>query len=562
MLEISVSKGIAIAKPFIFSQQEILIDDIEITQEEMTKEKEKTKNAYKEAEQQLEMLKEKALKEIGEDEAEIFEAHLMMLKDPMLVGAINDNIESGKKAEAAVDAARQKIEQMFMAIPDSYIQARAADVNDVTRRLIRILLGIEERSLSNIEEPVIVIAEDLTPSDTVGLSQQVKGIITEVGSETSHAAIIAKAMGLPAMVGVKDALNNLCDAEMVILDAVDNKIIMNPSESTLDDYHQQLSVLEGEKEALKELKHEKAITQDGHEVKLYANIGSAHELPYMIENGGEGIGLFRTELMYMNSDHFPTEDEQFDIYKEVAENGGEEIIIRTLDIGGDKQLSYYDFKEEMNPFLGYRAIRFCLGKEEIFKTQLKAILRAAVYGNIKIMYPMIASIEELRQANAVLEQCKEELKIANVPLEQDISVGIMIEVPAAAMIADLLIQEVDFFSIGTNDLCQYSLAVDRMNADVAHLYKPLHPGVLRMIKKVTEDAHYHKKMVGMCGEMAGNPHYTAVLVGMGLDELSMSASSIPLVKKVIRQLHYKEARDLAGELINCKTVSEIEEMLE
>ncbi|WP_105614589.1 phosphoenolpyruvate--protein phosphotransferase [Vallitalea okinawensis] len=562
MQGIAVSKGIGIARPFIYNQQEIIINDIEVAQEEIVYEEEKIDSAYLEAELQLNALKEKALNEIGEEEAEIFEAHLMMLKDPMLAERIKESIDQGKKAEVAVEAARQNIEKMFMAIPDPYIQGRAADINDVTRRLIQILLGIDHQSLADINEPVILIAKDLTPSDTVGLSKQVKGIITEIGSETSHAAIIAKAMGLPAMVGVKNAVQAVDNAEVIILDTVDSNIIMDPSESLLKNYHDRLEVLERERDALKALKFEKAMTTDGHVIKLYANIGSTNELPYMIENGAEGIGLLRTELIYMNSDHFPTEEEQFNIYKEVAENGGNEIIIRTLDIGGDKQLSYYDFQEEMNPFLGFRAIRLCLGKEEIFKTQLKAILRAAIYGNIKIMFPMITSMEELRQVKLILEQCKKELKTTEVAYKEDISVGIMIEVPAAVMIADMLIEEVDFFSIGTNDLCQYSLAVDRMNTNVAHLYQPLHPGVLRMIKKVIKDAHDHEKMVGMCGEMAGNPDFTPVLVGLGLDELSMSPSSIPVVKKIIRQLDYKKTRDLAKQLTNYNTVSDIQKRLE
>lgn len=561
MSGISVSQGIAIEKPYIYKPQNIKIDTSKIANDSVEDEINKVNQAVIKAKSQLEDLKAYTKTTIGEEEAEIFEAHCVMLEDPMLQEAILTNIKNLKHAEAAVDEARISLMAMFESIPDPYIKARMADIDDVSKRLIRILLGVEEVNLGDLKEPVIVVAKELTPSDTVTMNNMVKGIIAETGSETSHAAIMAKAMGLPAMVGVENAMKELEASELIILDTIEDKLIVNPDNKMVDEYKEKLTALKKENNRLKGLKDLEAVTEDNHVIKLYGNIGSTKEIDFIKENGGKGIGLVRTEFLYMDNNHFPTEEEQFIIYKEIVENGGEEVIIRTLDIGGDKALSYYSFNKEMNPFLGYRAIRFCLGNTEIFKTQLRAILRASAFGNAKIMFPMIASYEELMEAKALLEQCKNELTEEGAGYNKNISIGIMIEIPAAAMIADVLIKEVDFFSIGTNDLCQYTLAVDRTNEAVANLYQPLHPAVLRIINLAKEAAVNEGKSIGMCGELAGDPLATMVLVGLGLDKLSMSASSIPKVKEIIRKISYKEAKKLANKVLKCKTSSEIKEIL-
>lgn len=559
MMGIQVSEGIAIGRPLIFKKKQFNItEEIAISYEI---ESQIIKDAFAKAEEQILNLKEKAIKKAGQEEGDIFEAHLMMLRDPMMRESIDKGLKKNQSAAKAVEDTKNKLMEMFKNIPDSYIQERAADIKDITERLLRIILREEEEDLSQISEPVILIAEDLSPSETVGLSDQVKGIIVETGGRTSHAAILAKALEIPALVGATDAIEQAKDAQMMIMDTIEGKIIVNPTEEELQVYEKKQQRYELEKQQRMIYATQKAVTKDGYPIKVYANIGSLEEWEVAKKYGANGIGLFRTEFLYMQNHHFPTEEEQFSVYKKIAEEGGEEIIIRTLDIGGDKNLAYYKFKEEMNPFLGNRAIRFTLSHIDVFKTQLKAILRAALHGNLKLMYPMISSLEELYQANQCLEQCKVELKEAQIPYKEDLSVGIMIEIPGAAIIANELIKEVDFFSIGTNDLCQYTLAVDRMNPAVSHLYIPHHPSILRLIKQVSQAANEHHKIVGVCGEMAGDPLYTKLLLGLGINELSMSSSSIPKVKEIIINNSYTECQNFAREIEKISETKAIEKKL-
>lgn len=511
---------------------------------------------------ELEVLKQHALETVGEEEAEIFEAHIMMLEDPTLIGSIKDMIENQLLQGAwAVCKVRDDLVEQFMAIDNEYIRARAQDVKDVTDRILGIYLGVEEVNLGDIQEDTIIIASDLKPSETIQLNEFVKGIILEEGSITSHAAIVAKAKGIPTIVGVADACDMIHNNDLVILDARKSTFFINPSEEVQKEYQEILVEQKKEQERLKNLITVAAQTQDGQTIKLYGNVGSVEEAMLVKEQGAKGIGLLRTELLYMDNDHFPTEEEQFSYYRQIAELMAEETIIRTLDIGGDKNLPYYDLPKEQNPFLGKRAIRLCLKEAELFKTQLKAILRASHYGKIKIMFPMISCLEELRNAKEILEAAKGELKNNGIPFDEQIKVGIMVEIPSAAVSADIFAQEVDFFSIGTNDLCQYTCAVDRMNSEVAHLYQPLHPSILRLIAMTVAAGKKYHVEVGVCGEMAGDKDFACLLMGMGVDELSMSPAMINRVKDKIRNSRFEDMKSLAEKVKLTKTSKEAFEMV-
>lgn len=560
MIGITVSQGIAIAKPFIIHKEKMIIN--EITGFSYQEENQKMQDAFQEAKKQIQQLQEAAIKKVGKEEGNIFEAHLMMLEDPMLHQFIDKGLKNNYSAATAIQKAKDELIQIFENISDPYIKGRIADIQDVTDRLLRIVLGKKEQDLSLIEEPVILIAEDLTPSETIGLSKQVKGIITETGGLTSHAAILAKALELPAIVGSRGIIEQVKNTKMMILDTLEGIIILDPTEDEINKYQIKKDQYEKEKQKQMIYAKERAITKDGKSIKIYANIGSLEEWELAKQYGAEGIGLFRTEFLYMKNDHFPTEEEQFKIYKKIAQEGGEEIILRTLDIGGDKQLSYYTFPEELNPFLGNRAVRFTLSNIDIFKTQLKAVLRAAVYGNLKVMYPMISSIEELDKANEILAQCKEELEEQNIPYKKDLEVGIMVEIPSTALMVDAFSSKVDFFSIGTNDLCQYTLAVDRMNSLVNHLYQPHHPAVLRLIQQVAKNANQQKKIVGVCGEMAGDSLYTKWLIGVGIHELSMSPTSIPKIKEVIINTTSKECKNIVNQIQPLSNIKKIKNILQ
>jgi phosphotransferase system enzyme I (PtsI) len=564
MKGIKVYEGIGVGKAFVL-KSEVISDNVRkeaIDISLIENEKEAFKQSLQKTIEKIEGLKKHAEETVGKEESMIFDAHLEMVQDITLLDSIEKKIEDKKyHAEQAVLEARDEIVKVFMAIDDEYLKARAKDVIDVTDMLINTILGIEVNTLSSINEPTILFAQDLKPSETILLNDYVVGIVLEEGSVTSHAAIVAKAKGIPTVVGIENATEEIENGIFILLDATEGVVIINPDENTNKEYKDKIEAEKKEKERLLKTKDKPGRTKDGHTVRILGNVGSLQETKWVKENGGFGIGLLRTELIYMNSDHFPTEEEQFKYYKEIVETLPGEIIIRTLDIGGDKMLPYYKFPEEMNPFLGFRAIRFCLKNEELFKSQLKAILRAGNYGNVKIMLPMVSAIEEIRESKVVLEKAKEELRAENKSFKEDIPLGIMIEIPAAAVAADIFAKEVDFFSIGTNDLCQYTSAVDRMNKEVAYLYQPYHPSILRLIKMTIEGAKNNNIEVGVCGETAGDPDYALLLTGLGIDELSMSASMIPKVKDRMFNYTKEELEKLAEKVLQASTAEEAKKIL-
>lgn len=531
---ISASKGYAIGYAVVKTKEEVVVTETKI--KDVAAEKARLANAVKVSEEQLTEIKEKAEKEIGADKAAVFESHLMLLTDPEFVGAVESEIESNSmNAEMALKNTVDKYLEIFNAMDDEYMRERAADIKDVGNRLLNNLLGKKDNDLSKLQENSVIVAHDLTPSDTAQLDKsKVVSFITDIGGRTSHSAIMARTLEIPAVVGMKDITTSVKNGDTLIVDGNEGIVIVNPDEETLRKYKSLYEEFQKEKEELKKLINVKTIGKSGKAIEICGNIGKPEDVNKVIENGGDGVGLFRTEFLYMDRDSMPTEEEQFNSYKYVAEAlKGKPVVIRTLDIGGDKKLSYLPLPEEMNPFLGYRAIRLCLDRKEIFKIQLRALLRAAVYGNIKIMFPMISSLSEILSAKEVLKECATELKSEGKEYNDKIEVGIMVEIPAAAVTADELAKYVDFFSIGTNDLIQYTLAADRMNEKVSYLYNPMHPAVLRLIKMTIEAAHKEGKWCGMCGEMAGDENAVPTLLSYGLDEFSMSASSILKAKKII-----------------------------
>lgn len=555
---IVVFKGIGIGKCQRVKEAEYKINKEHINPRVVVKEVKRVENAKSLVVEKLQKLKKYALEHIGEEEADIFDAHLMMMDDPMFIDAIYEKIKKQNySAERAVMEIKKEVVALFEQMDDPYIKERAKDIEDISNKMLDVLLGIDSNPLENINEPTIIIADDLKPSQTVMLSENVKGIILGMGSVTSHAAIVAKAKGIPTIIGMNDVFEKVSIGDVVILDAENNQVLINPDNETLDLYQEQVEMQDKEKERLKSMKDLEAVTLDGHKIKLYGNVGSLEETKYVIEQGGRGVGLLRTEFLYMNNTQFPTEEEQFKEYKQIAQQAGEEVIIRTLDIGGDKTLPYFEFPQEMNPFLGFRAIRFCLERKDIFHTQLRAILRASAYGKVKIMFPMIAIIEELRQAKQCLEDAKKSLDQEGVAYDQDIEVGIMIEIPSTAISADLFAKEVDFFSIGTNDLCQYTLAVDRMNVHVSHLYQALNPSMINLIDMAVQGAHRKAREIGVCGEMASDELGALILVGLGVDELSVSPSMIPKIKERIRQSRYSDLKQLVEKVKSFETQDEI-----
>jgi phosphotransferase system enzyme I (PtsI) len=562
---VAASPGIAIGKVFLYIKEKAEIDMQNIDESKVEYEIERFKKALEVTKQQIQKIKEEALKEFGRDKAEIFEAHLMLANDPELV----ENVENMIKTEliTADNAVNKVIEQnasVMESLDDEYLKERAADLRDVGSRIINNLLGVKNTSLSELDEQVIIIAKDLTPSDTATMKKEmVLGFATDIGGRTSHTAIMARSLEIPAVVGLGNVTTQVNNGNTVIVDGLEGVVIVNPDESTMNEYKTKKENYDKKVEKLKKLKDLPAITLDGKKVMLAANIGTPKDVKSALANGAEGVGLFRTEFLYMDRTTLPTEEEQFEAYKEVAERmEGKPVTIRTLDIGGDKGLPYLDMPKEMNPFLGYRAIRLCLDRTDIFKTQLRAILRASAYGNIHIMYPMISSITDVRRANAVLNEVKAELDKEGIKYDKNIKVGIMVEIPSAAVTADILAKEVDFFSIGTNDLTQYTLAVDRMNEHVKDYYQPFNPAVLRLIKFVIDAAHKEGRFAAMCGEMAGDPLATVILLGLGLDEFSMSATSIPKVKNIIRNIEYEKAKEIAEKVLNMKEAEKIQQMME
>lgn len=556
---ISGSRGVAVGNVYRYIQEEIVIPDYTVAEDKVEEEIGKFAAAMAATLKQLDTIRQKALDEMGPEEAAIFEAHMQIAQDPSLSDGIKSLVESSHTNVVAATA--QTIEtfaNIFLGMEDAYMRERGADIKDIGDRLMRNMLGMNPRGLSHISGEVILVAQDLAPSDTASLDKNVvKGIVTAAGGPTSHAAIMARTLEIPAVMGVGD-IEGFVDGDKAVVLGTDGIVEMNPSDADWDEYTNQAAAFQEELKRLRESANLEATTTDGHHVELFGNIGKAKDAKNALTMGAQGIGLYRTEFLYMENDELPAEDVQFEEYKKVAQDmKGKPVIIRTMDIGGDKELKCLDLPSEMNPFLGYRAIRISLNRPDIFKVQLRALLRASAFGDIHIMYPMIASVEEVKQANAMLDECKEELIAEGKEFNKDIKVGIMIEVPAAAVISPILAKYVDFFSIGTNDLCQYTLAVDRMNEAIGSLYQPLHPGVLRLIKHVIDASHEHGKFTGMCGELASDPVATMILLGLGLDEFSMTASSIPLIKNILRSVSKTECEEVANKALTMDTAEEI-----
>ena len=555
---IAASQGIAIAKVYKLETPTLDIQKKDASPDE---ELAKLDAAFTKTISDIEKIKEVASKSLKEEELAIFDAHLMMANDPEFRNMIEDEIRNNKEnAEFAADTVSKMMISMFESMEDEYMRGRAADIRDVTFRLECNLAGKEIPNLATLNEPVVIVAKDLTPSDTGSLNKEfAKGFATEMGGRTSHSAIMARSLEIPAVVGCKGVLEALNNGDTVILDAINGEVIANPSEEEIAKYTKLGEEYQAEKAALKALKDQKSVSTDGHKVLLVGNIGSPADVEGVNDNGGEGVGLFRTEFLYMKSENdFPNEDTQFAAYKEVLEGmNGKPVVIRTLDIGGDKKLNYYTFPEEMNPFLGVRAIRFCLMRKDIFRTQLRALLRASAYGHLCIMFPMIATVNEFKEAKSVYDEERAKLIAEGVKVGDDVEVGCMIEIPAAAVLADQLSKYADFFSIGTNDLIQYSMAADRMSEAVSYLYQPMNPSILRLVKMTIDGAHKNGKWCGMCGEMAGDELAAPVLLGLGLDEFSMSATSILKARKIINNISYEEMKKLAAEAVECDTAEEV-----
>lgn len=553
---IAASSGIAIAKVYKLVQPTV---EVVKKEADATVEVKKFQAALEATKQDIETIKERAAGKLSAEELAVFDAHLMMVSDPEFQGQIIAKIEAEQvNAEYAASEVSDLMIKMFESMDNDYFRERAADVKDVTFRLKCHLLGLRIPDLSLIDEESIVVAHDLTPSDTAQLNSFTKGFATAIGGRTSHSAIMARSLEIPAVVGCSDILEKANHGDVIILDALEGEVFLNPDQTLIAQYEVKAKAFADEKEALKELKNAKSVSVDGHHVELAGNIGTPKDVEGVLNNGGEGIGLYRTEFLYMNADHFPTEDEQFEAYKEVLEGmGGKRVVVRTLDIGGDKTLPYFTFPEEMNPFLGYRAIRLCLDRTDIFRTQLRALIRASVYGHLCIMFPMIATVQEFRDAKAIFNEEKEKLIAEGVSVADNIEVGMMVEIPAAAVNADNFAKEADFFSIGTNDLIQYSMAADRMSENVSYLYQPYNPSILRLIKMTIDGAHKEGKWAGMCGEMAGEPYAVPLLLGLGLDEFSMSATSILKARKMITSLNKKEMEKLAEEALSLSTMEEV-----
>lgn len=556
---ISGSRGVAVGNVYRYIQEEIVIPDYTVAEDKVEEEIGMFAAAMAATLKQLDTIRQKALDEMGPEEAAIFEAHMQIAQDPSLSDGIKSLVESSHTNVVAATA--QTIEtfaNIFLGMEDPYMRERGADIKDIGDRLMRNMLGMNPRGLSHISGEVILVAQDLAPSDTASLDKNVvKGIVTAAGGPTSHAAIMARTLEIPAVMGVGD-IESFVDGDKAVVLGTDGIVEINPSDADWDEYTNQAGAFQEELKRLRESANLEATTTDGHHVELFGNIGKAKDAKNALTMGAQGIGLYRTEFLYMENDELPAEDVQFEEYKKVAQDmKGKPVIIRTMDIGGDKELKCLDLPSEMNPFLGYRAIRISLNRPDIFKVQLRALLRASAFGDIHIMYPMIASVEEVKQANAMLDECKEELTAEGKEFNKDIKVGIMIEVPAAAIISPILAKYVDFFSIGTNDLCQYTLAVDRMNESIGSLYQPLHPGVLRLIKHVIDASHEQGKFTGMCGELASDPVATMILLGLGLDEFSMTASSIPLIKNILRSVSKAECEEVANKALTMDTAEEI-----
>ncbi|MBP3949698.1 phosphoenolpyruvate--protein phosphotransferase [Bacillus suaedae] len=556
---IAASAGVAIAKAFLHEEPDLTIERKEISNIEA--EVNRFEAALTQAKQELSEIKDKTEKDLGPDKAEIFAAHILVLSDPELIDSVKEKIQNdNQNAEFAMQEVSTMFVTMFENMDNEYMKERAADIRDVSKRVLGILLGVKVQSLATISEETIIIAEDLTPSDTAQLNPEfIKGFATNIGGRTSHSAIMSRSLEIPAVVGAKTVTTKISTGTTVIVDGLDGNIIVDPTEEEIQFYTDKRKRYQEQKEQWAKLVNDSTVTKDGVHVELAANIGTPKDVEGVLNNGGEAVGLYRTEFLYMDRTELPTEEEQFTAYKEVVERmEGKPVVIRTLDIGGDKELSYLDLPKEMNPFLGFRAIRLCLEEKEIFKTQLRALLRASAFGNLKIMFPMIATLEELRAAKSMLNEEKDKLVADGVDVSDQIEVGMMVEIPSTAVAADLFAKEVDFFSIGTNDLIQYTMAADRMNERVSYLYQPYHPAILRLVKMVIDAAHKEGKWAGMCGEMAGDEIAIPLLLGLGLDEFSMSATSILPARSQLLTLSKEELSAFSNEMLTLDTADEVE----
>ncbi|HEI7763362.1 TPA: phosphoenolpyruvate--protein phosphotransferase [Staphylococcus aureus] len=560
---IAASDGVAIAKAYLLVEPDLTFDKNEKVTD-VEGEVAKFNSAIEASKVELTKIRNNAEVQLGADKAAIFDAHLLVLDDPELIQPIQDKIknENANAATALTDVTTQFV-TIFESMDNEYMKERAADIRDVSKRVLSHILGVELPNPSMIDESVVIVGNDLTPSDTAQLNKEfVQGFATNIGGRTSHSAIMSRSLEIPAIVGTKSITQEVKQGDMIIVDGLNGDVIVNPTEDELIAYQDKRERYFADKKELQKLRDADTVTVDGVHAELAANIGTPNDLPGVIENGAQGIGLYRTEFLYMGRDQMPTEEEQFEAYKEVLEAmNGKRVVVRALDIGGDKELSYLNLPEEMNPFLGYRAIRLCLAQQDIFRPQLRALLRASVYGKLNIMFPMVATINEFREAKAILLEEKENLKNEGHDISDDIELGIMVEIPATAALADVFAKEVDFFSIGTNDLIQYTLAADRMSERVSYLYQPYNPSILRLVKQVIEASHKEGKWTGMCGEMAGDETAIPLLLGLGLDEFSMSATSILKARRQINGLSKNEMTELANRAVDCATQEEVIELV-
>ena len=564
---IAASSGVAVAKAYLLVQPDLSFETV--TVENTDNEEARLDTALEASTGELNVIREKAVDSLGNEAASVFDAHLMVLADPEMIGQMKETIRAKKtNAETALKEVTDMFIGIFEGMEDNpYMQERAADIKDVTKRVLANLLGKKLPSPATIDQEVIVVAHDLTPSDTAQLDKKfVKAFITNIGGRTSHSAIMARTLEIPAVLGTNNITTLVTDGQLLAVNGITGEVIIDPTETEQADFIAAGKTFADQKAEWALLKDAETRTADGKHFELAANIGTPKDVVGVNENGGEAIGLYRTEFLYMDSQDFPTEDEQFDAYKSVLEGmNGKPVVVRTMDIGGDKELPYFDLPKEMNPFLGYRALRISLsaGGDAMFRTQMRALLRASVHGQLRIMFPMVALLTEFRAAKKIFDEEKANLISEGVVVADDIQVGIMIEIPAAAMLADQFAKEVDFFSIGTNDLIQYTMAADRMNEQVAYLYQPYNPSILRLINNVIKAAHAEGKWAGMCGEMAGDQTAVPLLVGMGLDEFSMSATSILQTRSLMKRLDTVKMQELANKaLTECGTLEEVVALVE
>lgn len=563
---IAASDGVAVAKAYLLVQPDLTFS--KATVEDTAAEEARLDAALAKSTEELQQIREKAAQSLGEAEAQVFDAHLMVLSDPEMVGQIKQNIKDNSvNAESALKEVTDMYIGMFEAMEDNaYMQERAADIRDVAKRILAHLLGVTLPNPSMINEEVVVVAHDLTPSDTAQLDRNfVKAFVTDIGGRTSHSAIMARSLEIPAIVGTKEITAKVKEGDILAVNGIEGDVIIDPTDEQKAEFEKAGADYAAQKAEWEKLKNAETVTANGKHFELAANIGTPKDLVGVHNNGGEAVGLYRTEFLYMDSPDFPTEDDQYEAYKAVLEGmEGKPVVVRTMDIGGDKELPYLQLPHEMNPFLGYRALRISLSEQgdEMFRTQMRALLRASVHGNLRIMFPMVATLKEFRAAKAIFEEEKQKLISEGKEVSDTIQVGIMIEIPAAAVLADKFAKEVDFFSVGTNDLIQYTMAADRMNERVSYLYQPYNPSILRLIKNVIDAAHAEGKWAGMCGEMAGDQTAVPLLVGMGLDEFSMSATSILKTRSLMKRLDTAKMAELADRALKeCDTMEEVVELV-